>query len=79
LIDVRLPDVSAEVLSDELRRLAPRLVGRIAFISGEPADPTQPGPPVVRKPIRRTTLLDLLGAMLTGDHGFTAVSVRLLN
>ncbi len=79
VVDVRLPDMSILAFVDELQRAAPALGGRVALVGREGDVPTPSELPILAKPVRRTSLLETLDALLVSPPQGGSLPVRVLN
>lgn len=79
LVDVRLPDMSALALVDELQRVVPALAGRVALVGGGDEIAVPNGAPILAKPVRRTALLAALDALLGAPAQSAPLPDRVLN
>ncbi|MGZ3451089.1 MAG: response regulator [Polyangiales bacterium] len=81
VLDLRVPDMSTDVLADELRRLDAKLGDRIAMVGGQGDATIRPdGAPVLLKPVRRDALISALDGLLSRAPTLSSIPpARLLN
>lgn len=83
VIDARLPDMSAALLVEELRRRRHDLTSRIVFLAGEGQStkglPVSGEVRVLEKPVRRASLVATLESLLATPSSVLAVPTRELN